>query len=214
MSAPVLYGAEYSVYTRIARLALLAKGVAYEFEIADVFAPDADRSRHPFGKIPILEHDGFRLYEAGAIGRYVDEAFAGPPLQPADARGRARVAQVVSVLDCYAFQPLVLEIYVQRVSRKAPDEARIAAALGPAGRVLDALEDMAEHGVFGAEIGLSEAHLAPMLAYFGLAAEATALLAARPKLAAWWARMRLHRHVLATRFPAELERSADGIIRS
>jgi glutathione S-transferase len=203
MSEPVLYGAEYSVYTRIARLALLAKGVTYQFEIVDVFAAEADRSRHPFGKIPVLEHDGFRLYEAGAIGRYVDEGFAGPALQPADAQGRARVAQVVSVLDSYAFQPLVMEIYVQRVSRKVPDEARIAAALPAAGRVLDALEELAKNGVFGVEIGLAEAHCVPILAYFTLAAEGKSLLAERPTLSAWWSRIRLHRHVLATRFPAE-----------
>jgi len=33
----------------------------------------AHRERHPFGKIPEFDHDGFRLYEAGAIARYVDE---------------------------------------------------------------------------------------------------------------------------------------------
>lgn len=207
MSDPVLYGAEYSVYTRIARLALMAKGVPYRFEIVDVFAADADRSRHPFGKIPVLEHDGFRLYEAGAIGRYVDEAFAGPALQPEDARGRARVAQVVSVLDSYAFQPLVMEIYLQRVSREAPDEARIAAALGPAGRVLDALEDLVKSGAFGVKIGLAEAHCVPMLAYFSLAAEGKSLLVTRPELSEWWSRIQLHAHVLATRFPAETDLS-------
>jgi glutathione S-transferase len=205
MSLPVLVGAEYSVYTRIARLVLIAKGVAYQFETLDVFAVDADRTRHPFGKIPIFYHGGVRLYEAAAIARYVDEAFAGPPLQPPDALGRARVTQIASILDSYGFQPLVMEIYVQRVSRPAPDEARIAAALAPAGRVLDALEELAQMGIFGAEIGLAEAHLVPILAYFSLAAEGASLLAARPALARWWARIRLHPHVLATRFPAELD---------
>lgn len=54
MGEPVLVGAEYSVYTRIVRLALLAKGVAHRFETLDVFAADADRSHHPFGRIPNL----------------------------------------------------------------------------------------------------------------------------------------------------------------
>jgi glutathione S-transferase len=203
VSIPVLHGAGYSVYTRIARLALLAKGVTYRFEILDVFAEDADRTRHPFGRIPVFYHGDIRLYEAAAIARYVDEAFAGPPLQPPDALGRARVTQAASILDSYGFQPLVMEIYVQRVSRQVPDEARIAAALVPAGRVLDALEELAQSGVFGDGIGLAEAHCVPMLAYFSLAAEGAALLAARPALARWWARIRLHPHVLATRFPAE-----------
>lgn len=207
MSLPVLYGAEYSVYTRIARLALLAKGVPYRLEPVDVFAPGADVSRHPFGRIPVLEHDGFRLYEACAIARYVDEAFDGPALQPADARGRAVMTQVVSLLDSYAFRPLVLTIYVERVSRAEPDEARIAAALGPAGRVLDTLESLAKNGLFGAKISLAELHFVPMLAYFRLATEGAAMLAAHPALAEFWARMEALEIVWATRFPAEMGRS-------
>jgi glutathione S-transferase len=72
------------------------------------------RARHPFGKIPAFEHDGFRLYEAGAITRYVDEALPGPRLQP---RGRARMNQIVSTLDSYAYGTLVWDIYVERVFR-------------------------------------------------------------------------------------------------
>ena len=45
---------------------------------------------HPFGRIPAFEHDGFRLYETGAIARYVDEAFEGPALQPKDPRAATR----------------------------------------------------------------------------------------------------------------------------
>lgn len=207
MSLPVLYGAEYSVYTRIARLALLEKGVAHRLDPVDVFAPGgpsaAHLARHPFGRIPVLEHAGFTLYEASAIARYVDEAFPGPALQPAGARGRARMAQVVSLLDSYAFRPLVLEIYVQRVSRRTPDEARIAAALGPAAVVLDSLEILAENHLAGPDFSLADLHFVPILAYFTLAAEGAAMLAARPKLSAWWARMQRRETVLATRFPAE-----------
>ena len=75
------------------------------------------RARHPFGKIPAFEHDGFRLYEAGAITRYVDEALPGPRLQPEDPRGRARMNQIVSILDSYAYGTLVWDIYVERVFR-------------------------------------------------------------------------------------------------
>jgi len=93
MGAPVLYGAAYSVYVRAVRLALAEKGVACRLVEVDVFAPGGPPpehlARHPFGKIPAFEHDGFRLYEAGAISRYVDEAFEGPPLQPARPRERA-----------------------------------------------------------------------------------------------------------------------------
>ncbi|WP_245520908.1 glutathione S-transferase N-terminal domain-containing protein, partial [Mesorhizobium sp. M8A.F.Ca.ET.208.01.1.1] len=54
------------------------KGVDYELAPVDIFAADGIPAwyleRHPFGRIPAFEHDGFRLFETGAIARYVDEA--------------------------------------------------------------------------------------------------------------------------------------------
>ena len=76
---PVVFGESYSVYARAVRLALEEKGVSYELVPVDIFAPGGPprehKARHPFEKIPALEHAGFRLYEAGAISRYVDEVF-------------------------------------------------------------------------------------------------------------------------------------------
>src|ERR1700730_7833697 len=85
---PIVFGAPYSVYVRAVRLALEEKGVAYELVPLHIFAPggpsEEHLQRHPFGKIPAFKHAGFHLYEAGAVTRYVDEAFSGPALQPAD----------------------------------------------------------------------------------------------------------------------------------
>ncbi len=47
--------------------------------------------KQPFGKIPLFEHNGFCLYETGAITCYVDEAFEGPALQPQEPVNRARM---------------------------------------------------------------------------------------------------------------------------
>ena len=49
--------------------------------------PAAYLALHPFGRVPTLVHDGFALYETGAISRYIDRAFPGPALQPSSARG-------------------------------------------------------------------------------------------------------------------------------
>jgi glutathione S-transferase len=103
---PTVFGAPYSVYVRSVRLTLEEKAVDYDLVPVDIFAaggpPREQVARHQFGKIPAFEHDSFRLYEAGAIARYIDEAFAGVPLQPADVRGRARMTQIISILDSYA----------------------------------------------------------------------------------------------------------------
>jgi glutathione S-transferase len=94
VAAVALYGLGRSVYTRIARLALEEKGVGYTLEEVEIFGPDGappeHLERHPFGRIPALEHAGFVLYETVAITRYIDEAFAGPRLQPEDVIARAK----------------------------------------------------------------------------------------------------------------------------
>ena len=208
MTKPTLYGAAYSVYVRSARLALAEKGIDYDLVEVDVFAPGGPPAghlaRHPFGKIPAFEHDGFRLYEAGAITRYVDEVFEGPPLQPGGARERARMNQVIGVLDGYVYRTLVWDIFVERVrapaNGRAPDEEKIAAALPRAETCLAALEDIAGGGLWlaGPALSLADLHAAPMLAYFSEAAEGAALLDRHPKLRAWLREMEARPSFVAT----------------
>ena len=193
---PVLYGAPYSVYVRAARLALAEKGVAYRLVPVDVFAPGGPPAeyleRHPFGRIPAFEHRGFRLYETGAITRYVDEVFSGPALQPASPEARARVNQAIGVLDAYAYRTLVWDIYVEQVVAPArgrePDEARIRAALPRAVTCLGALQQIMGPGphLAGGALTLADLHAAPMFACFATAPAAGPLLAAHPRLGRWW----------------------------
>jgi len=195
---PVLFGPSYSVYVRIVKIALAEKGVDYDQVDFDVFNrddwPGDWLERQPFGLVPAFEHDGFRLYEARAIARYIDEAFAGPALQPDSAQGRARMEQAISVLDGEGYWPMVREIFVQRVERArdgATDEAVIAAALPKAVRCLAALADLlGEHDYLaGAEFSLADAQAAPMFHYFLEAPEGQELLRAQPRLRAWWPRV-------------------------
>lgn len=213
MSELTLYGADYSVYTRIVRLVLAEKTLTHRFVELDVFAaggpPLALRARQPFGRIPVLEDGDFRLYETAAICRYLDEGFAGPSLQPAEPRGRARMAQIVGLLDSYAYRTLVWDIFVERMDApregRAPDEARIAAALPKARLCLGALQDLMAPGPWlaGPALSLADLHAAPMLAYFRLTPEGAALLAEHPALAAWWERMNTRPPMTATRFGLE-----------
>jgi glutathione S-transferase len=213
MGDPVLFGAAYSVYTRIARLALAEKSLAYRFEEIDIFdasGPPASYLRqHPFGRIPAFEHDGFELYETAAITRYVDEAFPGPGLQPGGPRGRARVAQLVGVLDSYGYRSMVWDIYVERVRRplrnEISDEGKIAKAVGLAKLCLDELERFMGESSWLAGAGdgpsLADLHAAPMFAYFRVAPEGSAILASRPRLSAWWERISQRSSMRATPSP-------------
>lgn len=210
---PILFGAAYSVYVRAVRLVLAEKAVAYRLEEVDVFAPGGPpaeyRQRHPFARIPAFEHDGFRLYECGAITRYIDEAFPGTALQPPDPRPRARMNQVIGVLDSYAYRPLVWDIFVERIRAPAngrvPDERRIRAALPLAGTCLHALGALLGDNEFlaGGALTLADLHAAPIFAYFVMTGEGRDLLRDVPALAEWWRRMAARDSMAATRSPLE-----------
>lgn len=204
---PILFGPSYSVYVRIVKIVLAEKGVDYDQVAFDVFDrndwPDDWTQRQPFGLVPAFEHDGFRLYEARAITRYIDEAFAGPSLQPDSAQGRARMEQAISVLDGQGYWPMVREIFVQRVERARDgmtDDAVIAAALPKAERCLAALAALLGGGPYltGAGFSLADAQAAPMFHYFLEAPEGERLLRAQPKLQAWWSRVAARPSVRST----------------
>ncbi len=213
IAKPILFGAAYSVYVRIARLVLAEKNVDYDLIEVDIFAPDgppADyRERHPFLRIPAFEHGELRLYETGAIIRYIDGAYPTPPLQPTDLRDRARMDQAISILDNYAYRTMVWDIFVERVRApqrgRAPDEARIAAALPRARTCLEALDRLRRGQPYlaGQALSLCDLYAAPMLAYFTMAPEGAALLAAVPGLAQWWQRLAPRASMAATRSPLE-----------
>jgi glutathione S-transferase len=111
--ALVLHSFRYSVYVRIARIALAEKGLAYEHIEVDPFGPDVPveyLALHPFKRVPALVDGDFVLYETEAITRYIDEAFPGPMLQPTEPRQRARMAQIISVVDSYGYVPMVRQV--------------------------------------------------------------------------------------------------------
>ena len=195
MAMPTVFGAAYSVYVRAVRLALEEKGVEYRLEEVDIFAdhgPPADyQRRQPFPRIPAFEHDGFRLYEAAAIMRYVDEAFAGPALMPATAEGRARANQITGILDSYAYRCWVWDIYVERTKETEADEAKIVEALPRAETYLAAIEALMEGAAFflGDAPTLPDLHAVPMIGLFRQAPEGERLLAGHPRWQGWWETM-------------------------
>src|SRR5262249_26399020 len=158
-------------------LALVEKRIPYHLVEIDVFAPGGPPedyiARHPFRRIPAFEHDGFRLYETGAITRYVEEAFPGPALMPDGARARARVQQVIGIVDNYAYQSMVWGVFMECVRApalgRAADQRKIAAALPVAETCLHALEDLAAPrgpALLGAETTLADLYLAAIMRYF------------------------------------------------
>jgi len=217
--APVtLFGLERSVYTRIARLSLEEKSVPYVLHEVEIFAPAGvppeHLDRHPFGRIPVLRHGDFALYETSAITRYVDEAFPGQSLQPAVPRVRARMNQVIGLLDSYAYRPMVWGVFVQRVrvplGGGVPNEAEISSALLASASCLAALERLVTPGPFllGRDISLADLHAYPMFRYLSLAPEGHRLLSRHADLGAWLEVMASRPSVVGTRTRYEGENGA------
>jgi glutathione S-transferase len=196
---PRVFGAQYSVSVRIVRLALAEKGIEYDLVPVDIFAEEGPPlgylERHPFGRIPAFEHDGFALYETSAIARYIDEAFGGPALLPLYIRQRARCDQLISIADAYVYPQLVWGIYVERISKPArgavPDEARIADAIPKAATCLKAMSDImgSSSWLAGETLSLADLYAASMFDYFLMASEGRELIQQHASLAAWWSRV-------------------------
>lgn len=209
MSSLTLLGLERSVYTRIARLALEEKKVNYVLEEVDIFVdggpPKFYLERHPFGKIPCLIHENFYLYETEAITRYIDESCAGPNLQPSGPIPRARMNQIISVLDSYAYRFMIWDVFVQRIvvpeQGGRSDESRIITALQPIGIVLDQLDSWLGNSEFlvGSSLSLADVHAFPMLLYFAQTPEGAAMFESHPTLQLWLHRMIERPSVKSTR---------------
>ena len=195
MSDPVLYGLSRSVYTRIARLALEEKGVRYTLEEVEIFdsagAPAGHLARQPFGRIPAFEHDGFMLYETDAITRYVDEAFTGTHLQPQAPQARARMNQVIGIVDSYAYRPMVWGVFAARIvaprAGTAVNETIVAEAMAKSRTCCLALEAILGGNRYftGTELTLADLHALPILLYFSLTPEGAAVFATHLRLRAW-----------------------------
>ena len=167
----------------------------FEVEEIDPFADDVPEhylKRHPFGRVPVLSHNGFEVYETTAICRYVDAAFDGPHLIPSAARKSARLAQVVSIVESYGYVPMVRQVFANRVFRPAEgidaDEGEIRKGMIASMPVLHALNEIASEAAVLDKVSftLADCHLAPMVAYFVQATEGRAALAQFPALSSWW----------------------------
>ncbi len=207
MVTPILHGPAYSTYVRTARLALEEKGIDYDLDHFDFMEgfPEAQLARHPFARVPAFTHGDFALYETVAICRYVDEAFDGPSLQPTETRERARMTQICSLLDSYAYSPAIGKIVIERLVSpmlgREPDEGIIAAAIPAAEKAYRVLEEFLGDRPFlvGMSLSLADLHLAPNYSYFLMTPEGENITQSTPKLRRWWDSMKERDAMVRTR---------------
>jgi glutathione S-transferase len=207
MSEFTVHSIPGSPYGRAVLATLEEKSAPYRLSPV---APGAFRSpehlaRHPFGRVPVLEHEGFLVYETQAILRYLDRVLPTPALTPADPKAAARMDQAMGVNDWYLFQGVGNVIGFQRVVGPrlmglTPDEAIIREAMPKAQTVFSELARLLGDQPYfaGAALSLADLMLAPQVAFFTETPEWAVLGATRANLVAWLARMESRPSLKAT----------------
>lgn len=207
MSEIVVYSIPGSPFGRAVLITLEEKGAPYRLVPV---APNTLRTpehlcRHPFGRVPVLEHGDFRLCESQAILRYLDRVLPEPALTPAEPRTAARMDQLMNVNDWYVFNGVGNVIAFQRVVAprvmgRTPDEAAVAAALPRARHVFDALAELLGAAPYfaGEAVTLADVLLAPQLDFMQQTPEWDTLTAQHANLRAWLERMQKRPSLMAT----------------
>jgi glutathione S-transferase len=209
MARPIVYGAAMSPYVWSVRLALAEKGVAHDLVDVGIseFRSEAHLARHPFGRIPAFEHDGFMLYETQAVMRYIDEAFSTAPLQPIELHPFARMNQIMGIVDSYLTPCLLAGVLFPRLVApligRETDEAKVAEALPRVRHCIGEIARLAGDQPFlaGDALSLADLMVIPQIYYFKKLPEGSAQLAELPALAAWARRIEERQSLQVTRPP-------------
>lgn len=209
--AITIHGPEGSPYVMTLTMALDEKGLAYD--LVQLPMPDYKSAaylseRHPFGKVPSAQIGAFSLYETEAILRLIEELHPQPSLTPDTPHRRARMNQIMGIVDCYGWPSIAGGILLNRVMRPQagapPVEAEVTAALPRARTSVQAFADLMEPDapfLCGPRISMADFFVYPLLMYFNWTAEGAPLIAGQPRLADWLARMDARQ---AARLPASL----------
>src|SRR5713101_8800360 len=207
MSEFVVHSVPGSPFGRSVLATLEEKGAPYRLQpvVPGTLQSPEHLARHPFGRVPVLEHNGFLLYETQAILRYLDRVLPTPLLTPADPRRAARMDQVMNVNDWYLFHGVGNVIVFHRVVGPRvmglkPDEAAIEAAMPKARAVFAELARLlGEQPYFAGEtLTLADLLVAPQIGFLTQTPEWSVLGVPHPNLVAWLARMEARPSLKAT----------------
>lgn len=195
-----IYGFEQSTYVRTVRMACVEKGVDYELVSPGPDGPASLKTpehlaRHPFGRMPTFEDDRISLFESTAICRYVDEAYDGPPLQPADVVERARMNAWASAIKDYVVQSAISDYVFHYIFLKTadgqPDRDAIEAGKPALRANLEIFERALEGRTFlaGDHATIADLLLVPPLHYVGNMPDGMPLFDGLENLGRWWGAM-------------------------
>ncbi len=194
MNDITLWGFDGSTYVRTVKMLLSEKACTdYKQVPLNVLEGEPKKpehlARHPFGKVPVLDHAGMRLLETSAITRYLNDVLPGRSLSPATPKDRARMDMAIGIIDSYGYAALVggvaaYHLFPDFVGGK--NDAARQAGLENGKKVLDfVMQTKGSSPYIAGELSLADLYLAPIAFYVSLTPDAAGLFGAAG-FQAWW----------------------------
>jgi len=192
-----LWGFDGSTYVRSVKMLLAEKGFTDFNQVPLNVLKGEPKSpehlqRHPFGKVPVLDHDGLRILETAAITRYLNDVLPGKSLVPGTAKDRARMDMIVGIIDSYGYAALLggvcaYHLFPDFVGGK--NAAARANGLEQGRKVLKlAMDTKGTSPFIAGDLSLADLYLAPIAFYLSLTPDKDAVFDV-PGFADWWARI-------------------------
>jgi glutathione S-transferase len=195
MSKVLVYGSPLSTYVRTVILLLESIGIEYQTHSVDFLRGEnrlaAYLAKNPFAKMPTLEIDGGLIYETAAITDYLDTVFAGGRFTPTDPLLRARMRQIMGIIDHYLY-PHITTIVMQRLVIPSQggrtDLSAVDRAIDPLKTAIEAIETLVKCDLYllGSNASIADFYLVPIFGYLAQTQDFAVIMARSPKLQVWW----------------------------
>ena len=197
MADMTLWGFDASTYVRTVKMLLAEKGfTAFEQVPLNVLAGDPRQpehlERHPFGKVPVLDHDGMRILETSAIVRYLNDVVPGKSLVPATPKDRARMDMIIGIIDSYGYGALTggvaaYHLFPDFVGGK--NDGMRAGGIENGRKVIELVMQTKGGSPFIAgDLSLADLYLAPIMFYVSLTPDMDAVCSI-DGFADWWTKI-------------------------
>jgi glutathione S-transferase len=201
-----LWGFDGSTYVRSVKMLLAEKAfTAFRQVPLNVLQGEPKTAehlqRHPFGKVPVLDHDGMRILETAAIARYLNDVLPGRSLIPATPKDRARMDMIIGIIDSYGYAALLggvcaYHLFPDFVGGK--NDAARTSGLETGRKVIRlAMDTRGASPFIAGELSLADLYLAPIAFYVSLTPDKAALFDV-PGFADWWSRVQALQSFKAT----------------
>jgi len=129
-----LYGFTVSNYFNMVKMALLEKGIEFEFVDTKPTQEGDYLAKSPMGKVPCLETSEGFISETDVIFDYLEDLGQGQALMPASAYEKAKVRELIKQLELYIELPartcFAEAFFGGTVSEETKDKARASLKKG------------------------------------------------------------------------------------